>query len=1117
MNQNSFQASAWYNAIELTQRIASLKADPNKILNFEVNSELSQQRLNRWRSQVPFKTESYFDQRLQLDGITEDEFIYLLGESVEAIKDRFSEPPEWLASLERVFCYDNESNLTQLPSSEELEEQEIRLFLYAIEPLICQGRDRLRETINKLSQDQNDLPFDPNTVEEILVTNLPGKLLNICSRTMVLELQIASLQERLQGDNPQARFYSFVESLRQQEQLIKLFQEYPIMARQLIITIEQWVRFSGEFLERLCADWQEIRTIFSPEKDPGQLVEFKSGEGDSHRGGRSVAIAEFSSGFQLVYKPRSLAIDVHFQELLTWLNQKGDRISFRTIKILDRHSHGWVEFVAAQTCTSEEAIERFYERQGGYLALLYLLEATDFHSENLIAAGEYPVLIDLESLFHPYTAQVDSTQTKLTKSNQLAINALNYSVLRSGLLPQRIWSNGDNDGVDISGLGAQKGQLTPFEVPYWEAIGTDRMQLKRKRMEIPGTHNQPTLNDAEVSVLDRADALSTGFTTIYHLLLKHREQLLSEDSPIAKFAKDEIRVIIRPTRFYALLLIDSLHPKMLCNALERERLFDRLWFGIEQQPQLARLIRAEREDLWNGDVPMFTTYANSTHLLTTNQEQISNFFERSGMDLVKSRLQQLSETDLKLQLRLIDRSLTALILASEPAQMTSYPLGESQSIASREQLITAAVDVAKRLEELAFKGDNDLSWIGLKPVNERYCSLISLGADLYDGLSGIALFFAYLGAISAQKHYTSLARATLVTIRSQIAQSKESFKSIGGFEGWGGIIYTLTHLAMLWDEPELLTEAEELVKLIPPLIEKDKGLDIIAGAAGCMMSLLALYRCAPSESTLAVAISCGDRLISQVQKMPQGMGWTIPNPEPNSEQKPLTGFAHGAAGIASALLELAAITGEERFFSIALEGIAYERSLFIPNLGNWPDLRNFSDRVLSSDRSQHYCMTAWCHGAPGIGLARLRSLPYLNDAEIRAEIDIALQTTVTSGFGSNHSLCHGDLGNLELLLQANLAFNNQQSQERVDRFTAIVLESIKQHGWLCGMPLGAETPGLMTGLAGIGYGLLRLAEPERVSSVLLLEAPKLKGRRQKAEGRLSKYYPIAVNDTSSLV
>lgn len=29
----------------------------------------------------------------------------------------------------------------------------------------------------------------------------------------------------------------------------------------------------------------------------------------------------------------------------------------------------------------------------------------------------------------------------------------------------------------------------------------------------------------------------------------------------------------------------------------------------------------------------------------------------------------------------------------------------------------------------------------------------------------------------------------------------------------------------------------------------------------------------------------------------------------------------------------------------------------------------------------------------------------------------------------------------------------------------------------------------MTGLAGIGYGLLRLADPQRVPSVLLLELP----------------------------
>lgn len=35
--------------------------------------------------------------------------------------------------------------------------------------------------------------------------------------------------------------------------------------------------------------------------------------------------------------------------------------------------------------------------------------------------------------------------------------------------------------------------------------------------------------------------------------------------------------------------------------------------------------------------------------------------------------------------------------------------------------------------------------------------------------------------------------------------------------------------------------------------------------------------------------------------------------------------------------------------------------------------------------------------------------------------------------------------------------------------------------------LNVESPGLLTGLAGIGYGLLRLAAPSAVPSVLLME------------------------------
>jgi lantibiotic modifying enzyme len=154
------------------------------------------------------------------------------------------------------------------------------------------------------------------------------------SRTLVLELHVARLQGLLHGETSDKRFRSFIERMRQREIALAMFQEYPVLARQLTICIEHWITYSLEFLQHLCADWDEIRTTFSPEADPGLLVELHGGAGDSHRGGRSVLIAKFSSGFQLVYKPRSLAVDVHFQELLTWINNRGDHPPFRTLKFL---------------------------------------------------------------------------------------------------------------------------------------------------------------------------------------------------------------------------------------------------------------------------------------------------------------------------------------------------------------------------------------------------------------------------------------------------------------------------------------------------------------------------------------------------------------------------------------------------------------------------------------------------------------------------------------------------------------------------------------------------------------------------------------------------------------
>jgi lantibiotic modifying enzyme len=245
---------------------------------------------------------------------------------------------------------------------------------------------------------------------------------------------------------------------------------------------------------------------------------------------------------------------------------------------------------------------------------------------------------------------------------------------------------------------------------------------------------------------------------------------------------------------------------------------------------------------------------------------------------------------------------------------------------------------------------------------------------------------------------------------------------------------------------------------------------------------------------LAVAVQCGDRLIATSKVMDQGRGWMTPIPA----KKPLGGFSHGAAGMAWALLELATMSGEERFRTTALEAIAYERTLFDAGKGKWLDQRDFETLGLPVGGGDAL-LEAWCHGSPGIGLARLLTLHSLDDERIRAEIQTALDNTLARGFDLNHCLCHGDLGNLELLLQAAGRLDDPALPSRISRTASKIVESIHKDGWLCGTPSGVESPGLMIGLAGIGYGLLRLAQPDRVPAVLTLAPPMRRVAGEKKE------------------
>ena len=216
----------------------------------------------------------------------------------------------------------------------------------------------------------------------------------------------------------------------------------------------------------------------------------------------------------------------------------------------------------------------------------------------------------------------------------------------------------------------------------------------------------------------------------------------------------------------------------------------------------------------------------------------------------------------------IRTSLTSLAMSvvNKPEKITQK-VAKSEKIENWEllkgRLLETAEKIASHLESLAIRTEHQGSWIGLTSAGKRHWTVKPLAWDLFEGLPGIALFFAYLGEITQKQEYTKLAKDTLETILIQIDFDRDLIRSVGGFDGWGGILYTLTHLGTLWKQRELAyclqqrlrSRALEWLKKLPPLIAKDEQLDIVAGSSGCILALINLYQWVKDENIKTVAIA----------------------------------------------------------------------------------------------------------------------------------------------------------------------------------------------------------------------------------------------------------------------
>lgn len=422
---------------------------------------------------------------------------------------------------------------------------------------------------------------------------------------------------------------------------------------------------------------------------------------------------------------------------------------------------------------------------------------------------------------------------------------------------------------------------------------------------------------------------------------------------------------------------------------------------------------------------------------------------------------------------------------------SSMRVSEVRVTRSRHDWLQAAHAIGRDVAQQALWHENRCTWIGAESGpstrsggQERVEHRV-LGPDLYGGTAGVSIFLAELHAAVRDAALRKTAIGAMMHALSRL-DSVDPRVRISLYLGWIGIAYAAARVGTLLASQELLDAAKTLLRRsvaegAPP------HFDLIAGKAGAIAGMIALQPLVNDDALLLNAMRLGDTLIGQAQRSASGYSWSAPG----LTAAHLTGLSHGAAGAAYALLEIFDATGEVRFRHAADRAFEYEAGWFDPAVGNWPDLREYPFNARRSNRALEYC-TFWCHGAPGIGLSRLRATEITRSATRCAEAKAAVTATRIGVEGaletgtSNYSLCHGLAGNAEVLLEAERAWGKASHRER-EVAEEVAAAGVRRFGesdgpWPCGSR--GVTPGMMLGLAGIGYFYLRLHD-RTIPSVLL--------------------------------
>jgi type 2 lantibiotic biosynthesis protein LanM len=904
------------------------------------------------------------------------------------------------------------------------------------------------------------------------------------SRILLVELNAARVSGGLHGHDPAARWQEWLSGTRRLSFWESLTDHYPSLLIRIRTVIGNGCGAALAMAARFADDRRELAAL--PGSGAGQLTGVSFGAGDSHNGGQTVAMLRMADGGRVIYKPRSVDVDACLARLMSFATAGGQPggSSIRVPAVLSRPGYGWAEHIPHRYCSGDGELRLFYQGIGHWLAIMRLVGGSDLHAENVIACGPAPVVVDCETLFTPHAPAPPSGYGQ---AHDRSAQMIADSALRTGLLPGRGEALGWR-GVDSSAAGALPGQQPYVSVPVIVGAGTDeaRMGYERRRIEAAGNHPSPE------PVLARYWHLVVSGFTEMTARLRELDESGELAGPLREFAGCPVRVVVRNTETYMELGRMLWHPASMHDESaaigHAARLLAQHAGNAPAAPGDPAVIDAEIAEILDGDVPVFMT-TPCTGRLTGPRGTCHG----QAADLISDALRWWRGSDLRMDQQVISGTLISAYLneGMTPGGRSVVPARVRLDNLDRRRRRIAA-SIMRTIREIAIRGaDGTVTWIA-PVISPTGWTVRPLSADFYNGLPGVAV------AVAAYQFEMSHDRAdpvdgldrllagTLSTVRAIEDQDERDMRgpiairpgAPGGYIGlasqiWGWLLLSRLHVPGL-GTTEAISRALVAARQISAAIEEDDSFDLFRGAAGAIVPLLRLGGWTGDACWTSLACQAGKRLVDAATTGNAGARWRT-----SVFPQGVGGTAHGVTGIGWGLARLAddpavrtTCHDTEPFSQLADAAFAFEESLYDPDTGCWTDLREPGQIT-----------AAWCHGAGGIGIvaADLARRGRNGWTEILAR---AAACSWANGLGHNHTLCHGDLGIWEVISLAQAA-GIQPSGVEPDTVAARVISGLGEHGPVSGLARDTLNPGLLPGIGGMAYQLLRMNPDSPLPSVLL--------------------------------